>query len=117
MDPAVFYDNTLRFTVRSGSDPHVEYMVELDAYNGNGVCDCPNFVFAPKGMEFSKRDLCAKRISPEHALAAGWVKLPKSGRISDALRCKHIVDARDQLAGAVVRALVKAEKLKNAPKS
>ncbi len=111
MDPAQFYDATLRFTVPSGSDPHATYLCELDSYSGNGECDCPNFVFPPKGKPYSKRDLCAKRVTPEDAVARGWVKMPKSGRASDALRCKHIVDSRDQLASAVIRALVKAEKL------
>lgn len=104
-DPAEFYDTALRFLVPSESDPHVKYMVELDSYAGNGECDCPNFNFPPKGMEFSKRDLCAKRVTPEQALAAGWVKLPKSGRIADALRCKHIVNGRDELATATIETL------------
>lgn len=111
-EPAVFYDATLRFQVQSDSDPHVKYMVELDSYFGNGECDCPSFVFRPRGMEFSKRDLCAKRVPPHQAITAGWVKMPKSGRVSDALRCKHIVNARDELATAVIKSLVYAEKAK-----
>ena len=110
MDPAKFYDATLRFTVASGRDPHVHYMVALDSYAGNGECDCPNFVFPPRGQSHSKHELCANCVTADEAVRRGWVPLPKSGRISDALRCKHIVDARDQLATAVVKTLAYAEK-------
>jgi hypothetical protein len=68
----------------------------------------------PKGSAYSKRDLCAKRVPPQEAINAGWVKMPASGRVSDSLRCKHIVDARDQLATSVIRSLSYAEQKKAA---
>lgn len=109
MDPAQHYDHTLRFQVKSRSDPHATYMCELDAYGGNGRCDCMDFATR-------KEPLLARRITAEQAVAQGLAKVPKSGRISDALRCGHLVDARDQLATAVIRTLVYAEK-KNATKA
>lgn len=111
MDPAVFYDAVLRFTTPSSEDPHVNYLQQLDSYEGNGECDCPNFIFAPKGQPYSKRDLCAKRVTPAEAIERGLAKLPKSGRVSDAMRCKHLVDARDQLATAVIKSISHAEKI------
>lgn len=108
MDPAVFYDATLRFTVRSRTDPHATYLCELDAYGGTGKCSCMDFVTR-------KEPLLARRVTPEQAIERKLVKTPKSGRISDALRCAHLVDARDQLASSVIRALVKAEKLNRGP--
>lgn len=109
MDPAVFYDATLRFTIPSGKDPHATYMIELDSFGGNGSCSCEDFTMR-------KGPLLARRVTPADAVAQKLVKLPKSGRVSDALRCKHLVDARDQLASSVVRALVKAEKLNRGPR-
>lgn len=109
-DPAKFYDETLRLLVPSESNPHETYLVELDSYEGNGECACPAFNFPPRGMEFSKRELCARRVSPQEAIDRGLVKLPKSGRIGDALRCKHIVEARDKLASALIKTLVYAKK-------
>ena len=106
MDPAQFYDCTLRFTVRSRTDPHATYLCELDAYGGTGRCSCMDF-------ETRKEPLLAKRMTPEQAVEQKLVKRPKSGRISDALRCAHLIDSRDQLCSSVIRALVKAEKLKH----
>ena len=106
MDPAEHYDATLRFTVRSRTDPHATYLCELDAYAGTGRCSCMDFVTR-------KEPLLAKRMTPEQAVEQKLVKRPKSGRISDALRCAHLIDSRDQLASSVIRALVKAEKLKH----
>jgi hypothetical protein len=111
MDPAVFFDHTLRFQVPSGSDPHVTYLVQLDSYSGNGECDCPAFNFPRKKGGDSMRTLLAKRVTPEQAFQSGQVNMPKTGRVSDCLRCKHIIDARDQLASAVIRCISHAEKI------
>lgn len=111
--PAELYDTALRFLVPSESDPHVKYLVELDSFSGNGECDCPAFNFPRKGTQFSKRDLCARRVTPEAAVAAGWVKLPDSGRMSDALRCKHIVSGRDEIATVTINFIAKHATKKN----
>lgn len=106
--PAELYDTALRFLVPSESDPHVNYLVELDSFGGNGECDCPAFNFPRHGEKFSRRELCARRVTPEQAIAAGWVTMPKSGRMADALRCKHLVSGRDEIATVAIRALSKA---------
>lgn len=104
MDPGVFYDHTLRFKVPSRSDPHAVYMVELDSYSGNGRCDCMDFVTR-------KEPLLARRVTPEEALQRKLVKPSPTGRISDCLRCGHIIDARDQLATAVIKTISHIEKI------
>lgn len=106
MDPAQHYDHTLRFQVKSRTDPHVTYLCELDAYSGNGRCTCMDFATR-------KEPLLARRVTPEQAIEQKLVKMPKTGRISDALRCAHLIDARDQLASAVIRAISYAEKNPN----
>lgn len=102
--PAEFYDATLRFQVQSRSEAHVTYLCELDAYNGTGRCSCPDFTIR-------KEPLLARRVTAEQAIEQKLVKIPKTGRISDALRCAHIIDSRDQLATYVIRALAKADKI------
>ena len=103
MDAAKFYDATLRFLVPSESDPHVSYVVELDSYSGNGECTCTHF-------ECRLRPLLAQQVTADQAVNRRLVKLKPGQRDSDALRCKHIIDARDQLATATIRAISHAEK-------
>lgn len=108
MDPAVFYDHTLRFTVPSRSDPHAVYVVQLDSYSGNGECTCMDF-------ETRKRPLLARRVTPEQAYQQKQAKIGPTGRISDCLRCGHIIDARDQLATAVIKTIAHVEKIHRNP--
>lgn len=103
MNPGVFYDHTLRFSVPSRSDPHVVYMVELDSYSGNGRCDCMDFVTR-------KEPLLARRVTPEQAYQSKRAKIGPTGRISDCLRCAHIIEGRDQLATAVIKTIATVEK-------
>lgn len=104
MDPAEHYDHALRFQVKSRTDPHATYLCELDAYGGTGKCTCLDFTMR-------KEPLLARRIKPDDAVKQKLVSMPKTGRISDALRCAHIIDSRDQLATCVIRALARAEKI------
>lgn len=84
--PAELYDTALRFLVPSESDPHVKYLVELDSYGGNGMCNCQHFQM---------------RLEPE---------LRRGNPEKKILRCKHIGNARDELATVVIRSLVAAER-------
>lgn len=113
-DPAEIYDTALRFLVPSETDPHVKYLVELDSFSGNGECDCPSFNFPRHGQPYSRREMCARRVTPEQAIASGWATVPKSGRVADALRCKHIVAGRDEIATVLIAFLAKHAK-KNTP--
>lgn len=111
LDPiatALVYDDALRWTIASRSDPHVTYLAELGDYSGNGACACDDHKFnhAPH--------LC-RGITSEQAVKQGLVKWPNSKRpyqlkISDALRCAHICEARDQACTQFVRAISEAQK-------
>ena len=81
------FDNPLRYMVPSDSDKG-EYLVELDAYGGNGKCTCKDFV-------------CRKE--PE---------LKTGAKACEGLRCKHIKRARGKLVDQVIRQL---SKLQNEP--
>lgn len=110
-DPATFFDHTLRFRVPSESDPNVTYMVELDSYSGNGRCDCPDFTIPRKKGGWSKESILSRMITPQEAFDRGLVTLPKSGRIADCLRCKHIVNGRDELATVTIKTVAHVEKI------
>jgi hypothetical protein len=77
------FDSPLRYLVDSSSRRGVEHLVELDAYNGNGKCACENFQY---------------RLEP--LLKAG-------AKPSNATRCHHCLEARDQFIDDVMD-LIKA---------
>jgi hypothetical protein len=101
--PAEPYDDALRWIIPSDSNPHESYVVELDSYRGNGICQCKHFVCR---ME----PILARGLTPEIAVAEGLIKLKADQRIEDALRCKHILDAQKRFACAMVGALSTARK-------
>jgi hypothetical protein len=82
------YDSPLRFLVDSRSNPDdPPYLVEIDAYDGNGRCTCMNF--------------CCRY---EPKLSRGEA-LP-----GPATRCKHITAARLKFVDDMI-ALIKARKI------
>jgi hypothetical protein len=104
--PASVYDCALRFTMPSATMPHETHMVDLDCYSLNGQCTCESF------WKFEK--LLQLQYTPERALAEGLVSLKVKGRPdkhpSDALRCKHIIDAYRQFSTLAARAISNAKK-------
>lgn len=86
------FDSALRFMVGSDSGGETEYLVELDAFDGNGRCACQHF---------------QHRIEPE--LVAGH-------RFPSPVRCKHIKAAREYLTEAVIEKISAASTPPNAPR-
>lgn len=84
--PATIYDDALRWTIPSRTNPHETYLVELNNAPGYDVCQCMHFVG-------KLQPLLARGVSPEEAVASGVVKIKKHERISDALKCWHIREA------------------------
>lgn len=111
LDPiatALVYADALSWTVASRSDPHVTYLVELGDYAGNGACSCDDFK-----IRFGS--LLSRAVTSERAVRDGLVKWPNAKRpyqlkVSDALRCAHICEARDQACTQFVRAISEAQK-------
>lgn len=60
----------LTFIVNSAQEQGITYFVDLEAYNGNGCCDCPNFQF---------------NLEP-------WIR--RGSPAGNRWRCKHIQAAR-----------------------
>ena len=80
------YDSPLRFMVDSHTTEDVEYLVEINCYDWNGACACPHFTF---------------RLEP----------LMKAGaKPSNATRCHHILEARDQFIEDVGALIMKRQK-------
>lgn len=75
--------NPLQPQVASRSRPSLKHQVVLDAYRGNGSCECEHFV-------------C--RLEP---------RLQKGELPSDVLRCSHIAEARAHLLDEVIRKIAK----------
>ena len=100
IDPSevVKYDGPLRFLVRSRTQPHDHYAVELDAYGGNGSCACDHFTcrLGP---------LLARRVTPEQAVAEKLVKLKKDQDPRDSLRCWHLIEARRTYTDDTIKAV------------
>lgn len=98
-------DGVLRFTVASRSRSGVKHLQELDAYNGHGECSCEDFQY--NFGKYLKKGLTARQ-----ALEQGFIKELREyqRRPEDALSCRHILDARDQLADLFVAAVMKSEK-------
>jgi hypothetical protein len=101
-DPAKVYDDALSWTVRSRSDPHVTYAVDLGAYNANGACPCDDF-----GFNFQK--ILAAMITPEEAVERKLVQVREWQRVpANALRCWHIMDAAEQAERIFARSMTAA---------
>lgn len=100
---AEVYDDILRWKIPSRTDPHENYVVELNEAPGYDVCQCKWFVT-------TLGPLLKLGYTPERALAEGLVKIKKCERVSDALRCFHVREARDQFAAACVRVMSKMKR-------
>jgi len=97
-------DDILRYVVDSRSRDGVQHAVELDLYDGNGGCTCEHFTF-------KLEDYLKKGARPHRA--AEKVKLRRSESLrskTDALRCEHIKEARDQLVDDIIAATMKNRK-------
>lgn len=108
LDPpprATPYDACLRWKVKSRTDPHVEYAVELDSYSCNGECVCDDF-------NFNRRPHLARGLTPEQALTLGLMKLKPFHRDdpANALRCFHIMQGRDMFADHAIKSFAAAQK-------
>lgn len=80
------YDSPLRYFVGSASRPNTEHLVELDAFHGNGACQCENF-------DFNMRPILERR---------------RHDHRNPPIRCKHIKAAREFLADDIIRRLTQA---------
>ena len=100
----VTVDGNLRYFVPSNTEPtKPPYLVELDAYNGNGCCDCKHF-------QMRLEPLLTRRVSPEAAVRDKLVELRANWFIPDALRCIHILTARGQFLDDLMSELLKQRK-------
>ena len=101
-NPATRFDAVLRYHVPSRTRGHETYLVELDAYSGNGCCQCKDFVcnFEP---------ILSRMIKSAEAIDRKLVKVRKGKRPEDALRCWHIVEARAMFADDAISAFHSAE--------
>lgn len=90
------YDSPLRYFVPSRRPNGGTYLIELDAYTGNGTCQCKDFAirFEP---------LLKRGFTPQMALDSGLVELPEHKHPEDALRCEHIVTARRRAIDDMIR--------------
>jgi hypothetical protein len=105
---AIQFDSALRYHVNSRKKAKVTYLIELDAYNFNGICQCEDFVF-------NKEKHLRRGITPEQAVMQGLVKIEKDKKgefkkpIEDALRCVHIIAADRQFSEDWKRIVKEAE--------
>lgn len=101
---AVEFDGPLRYNVNSFhnvNDP--PYLVQLDDYSGNGSCQCRHFAMRCE-------PLLRRRISPEDAVASGQIKLKENRHVEDALRCEHLITARNQFCDDVIARIYEMRK-------
>lgn len=82
------HDGPLRWIVPSSSKPGEVHLVELDAYEGNGRCSCPDFTCRHEPV---------------------LRETPKLGGV-DKTRCKHIRKARNKLLDDLIKRLSTAAK-------
>lgn len=104
---AVPFDSVLRYWCPSTRNPNKKYLVEIDAYDGNGMCVCKDF--ACRREPFLRRGL-----SPAWAIQNDLpdvdvrrIKLKPGQRPEDALRCCHILIARSQFLDDVLAEIKK----------
>lgn len=110
---AINYDSAMRYMVPSARDPNEKYLVEIDAYRGNGRCVCPHFemrceplikigVTPEQAISQSKIDaICAKRGIRSYTA----IKLKVNRHVEDSLRCEHCISARSQFTDDVLHAI------------
>ena len=95
---AINYDSAMRYLVPSARDPETKYLVEVDAYNGNGRCVCEHFTMRCE-------PLLKRNVSPRAAVESNKIKLKTNRQVNDALRCEHILTARSQFLDDVLEAI------------
>ena len=109
-------EGCLRYLVPSSRNPDEKYIVELDAWNGNGACACPDF-------ECRRGPLLKHGVTPKQALDQTYldaltaklhlgkplkaIKLKVNQPVHDALRCQHCLTARSQFCDDVLEAIRK----------
>lgn len=96
------HDNCFRWWVYSFSRPDEKYLVQLDAYNFNGVCQCESF-------RFKLEKILKQGIGPEEAVARKLVKLKAGRQLSSALQCDHILEAFMRFAVEMGKAVKDAQ--------
>lgn len=98
---AVPYDAALRYMVPSNhpTGPNDKYLVELDAYGGNGACCCKHYACRLE-------PLLRRGISPKTAVEEKLVKLKEHRHVEDSLRCEHILTARSQFVDDVLAEII-----------
>ena len=101
------FDHVLRYMVPSNhpekhAAPDAGYLVELDAYNGNGGCCCRHF-------NCRLEPLLKRHFTAQEAVRRQLVKLKKGWQVADALRCEHIMTARGHFCDGVIAAIVQQE--------
>lgn len=93
------FDCSTRWMVRSRTG-NGKYLVEIDAYNFNGICQCTDFT--TRFEKFLKRGYTG-----EMAVAEGWIKELRPYQInsSQSLMCWHILEARSAFTDLTLRTL------------
>jgi hypothetical protein len=81
-DPLMQQGEFLVFTIHSRSRPRNPHRVDLEAFDGNGACDCEHFVF---------------KLAPE---------LKHGAEPSERYECWHIRQAKRKFCCMMIRALV-----------
>ena len=102
---AIEYDDALRYMVPSNhptgpDDP--PYLVELDAYEGNGACTCRHF--ATRCEPYLRRGY-APRDAIDDPLGLR-LKLKVNRHVEDLLRCEHLLTARSQFLDEILTKIV-----------
>jgi hypothetical protein len=89
-------DHALRYLVDSHTTQGIQYVVELDTWQGdqdcNGSCTCPHFGF---------------RLEPH---------LRDGATPQENLRCQHIKEARRKFLGEMILAILEAEQKARPPR-
>lgn len=99
-------DHPLRWKCVSRTRCHVEHVMELGHFKGNGSCTCEDF-------QFNFFELLSKGITPEEALARKLIPIGKKRadkKPEDALRCEHLIEARGMYADAMIKSMDNNEK-------
>ena len=96
-------EGTLRYWVRSRTNPNRRYLVDLALYNGNGLCAC-------KHSQIRCQKLLRRGISPQEAVEKKLIKLKEGHQVWDALRCGHILEARTQFLDELIQDMIALEK-------
>lgn len=83
------YDHPLRYHVpsRRAAAGVAPYLVELDAYDWNGACQCEHFTCRLE-------HLLKQGLTAEVAFESGLADVPPWGTVEDSLRCFHVHVAR-----------------------